>query len=714
MTSNLTITGDRGTIVPQTIPPVVQPVRHVRAYLLSRRPVMYCDEEIPLLITLSPDLRAEVRALCDACGSVLARVQNRQSVQAACRAVIRLYPLWHWKLNSFRPKYDLWIRTRDWTCLVNFARAGAEWIRRDFGLRDETLDYVAARCGEFKRSDALPAAVRSIHRQWLTGLNHRDEAEAIPGYQAEWPDRRREILPPGLSIANLRVQLKRRAKYLAAHKALLHQGIAAARAFVPQVRSTRERLRFMEEVQFDDVKCDFRVFDVATGKPVDLWLLIAHDRATAMLLGFGMRPATVREDGTQSHLKLQDMKQLSGWLLERYGLPPYPMTWKVENGTATYDAGTAAALEELLARRLNISFSLMIRGNSPSGYLERALGNSKGKASLESHNRIGHLIGAGLPGQVGPHYGVRPMDLAAREKECALIWRSAQEFPAGLRERLVQEFGYPLLTLQQARRELVKIFSIRNARTDHNLEGFEQILQNVGGEIVRRMESPAERANRLRAGLQFAPVSPEIIAAFYEHTQRAVRVTAAGEIEISVESRKLTFAPPCAEAALAPDRKALAYFHPDDPRYLHLTDGAGRVLGTWLRRALVRNGDRAALAAAMEVQASALKAAKVRAAELNQGEVQRLAAMREHNARLLDDASFVDVSSAPVMVGPACRSAVADGLMAVATDRRDQQRAADAQLRRAGRAAAEDILSGSDEPETKPALSGDELLDALA
>ncbi|MDE2105021.1 MAG: hypothetical protein KGL39_47725, partial [Patescibacteria group bacterium] len=525
-------------IVPHgTTPAAIQPVKDVPAYLAARRPVALCDDEEPLLITLPLSVRLETRALCSACGCVLERVRRKESVQSACRGVIAVFFPWHWKLNTFRPKYDLWIKTQDWVCLVNRAKAGAAWIDRDFGLPDATLDYIAGRCGEFKRNDALPAAVRSIHRQWLTGLNHRDEAEVIPGFDAGWAARNPRRVPAGFSIANLRVQLRARAKYLKAHKALLHEGIAAARAFIPQVRSTREGLRFMEEVQFDDVKVDFRVFDVATGKPVDLWLLIAHDRATAMILGFGMRPATVREDGSQTHLKLQDMKQLSGWLLERYGLPPYPMTWKVENGTATYDSGTATAIEELLKDRLNVSFSLMVRGNSPSGYLERALGNSKGKASLESGNRLIHLIGAGLPGQVGPNYGVRPKDLAAREKECELIWRAANDFPAGLRDRLRAEFGYPLLTLQQARRELVKIFSIRNSRTDHQMEGFEQVLENLGGEIVRRMESPAERANKLRDGLRFSPVSPEIIAAFYEHTQRFARVTPAGELELSIDGR---------------------------------------------------------------------------------------------------------------------------------------------------------------------------------
>ena len=672
------------------------PIADVPAYLLTRVPVALCQDEERLLLTLPATVRDETRALCQACVCVQTRVRARQSVQGACQAVIPLFFFWHWKLQTFRPKYDQWAKAQDWLVLVNRAKAGAAWIKREFGLPDVFLDFVAGRCGEFKRRDGLPSAVRSIHRQWQTGLNHRDQREEIPGYGLRGADG--ALQPAGWTICNLRVQLKRRAKFLAAQKVLLHEGIAAARAFIPQVRSTRDGLRFMEEVQFDDVKVDFRVFDTSTGKPVDLWLLIAHDRATAMLLGFGMRPATVREDGSQDHLKLRDMKQLSGWVLERYGLPPYPMTWKVENGTATYDTGTAAALQELLKDRLNVSFSLMIRGNSPSGYLERALGNSKGKASLESGHRLTHMIGAGLPGQVGPHYGVRPKDLAARERECELIFRAAQELPAGLAERLTQELSYPLLTLPQARRELVKIFTVRNARTDHSLEGFEQILENRSGEIIRRMESPAERCTRLCQGLQFTPVSPEIITAFYEHTQRSVTVTEAGEIEFTHESRKLTFANPAGVGvqalACSPGRKLLAYFHPDDPRFLHLTDGAGRMVGTWLRRALVKSNDRVALAEAIRYQATALRTAKERAAELNSGEVARLNAMREHNARLLDDASFVDVAAvgAPSIRSASFESPVATALVATPRDVREQV-AADEQKTRSVRAAFMSVSS---------------------
>jgi hypothetical protein len=657
MIADLTTTGDVAALErfnDAALP--VQPVANVPAYLATRRAVLDCQAEKPLLITLPATVRAETAALCKACFAVLARVKAGSKVDPACAAVLKVWSPWNWELKNFRNfKYDRWVKARDWLVLVNRAKAGAAWVKRDFGLSNAFLDYAAARCGSFKRSDALPEAVRSLNRQWVCGCNHLGQPEVIAGYAEGWEGREKSVIPAGWSIENLRKQLEKRAKYTRAVKAAMHEGIASARAFIPQVRSTREGLRFMEEVQFDDVKCDFRVFDVATGQPVDLWLLIAHDRATTMLLGFGLRPAAVREDGSQEHLKLQDMKQLAGWVLERYGLPPYVMTWKLEHGTATLSEGSVGALTEFLPGRLNISFSAMIGGRSPNGYLERALGNSKGKASLESHNRIGHLIGAGLPGQTGPRYDVRPKDLAARERECITLWKSLEELSPVLREKFFQHGEWPLLTLQQARKALLGIFNVRNSRTDHNLEGFEQKLEQRGGRIVRRMESPAERAQALRAGVAFDPVSPEIITAFYEHTQRVVKVTPAGEIEFSHEKRKLTFANPQPPGegirpTLAPGAKLLAYFHPDDPRFLHLTTGNGAIIGTWLRRALVRAGDQAALSAALAYANGALKAVKERAAVLGQGEADRLNGMRARNAELLETESFIEVASSESQV----------------------------------------------------------------
>ena len=60
-----------------------------------------------------------------------------------------------------------------------------------------------------------------------------------------------------------------------------------------------------------------------------------------------MRPPGAR-GRSQEHLRLQDMKQLAGWILERWGLPVgYTVTWKVENGTATFSDAVALALGRL-------------------------------------------------------------------------------------------------------------------------------------------------------------------------------------------------------------------------------------------------------------------------------------------------------------------------------------------------------------------------------
>lgn len=619
-------------------------VADVRMYLANRPAVARWENERHLFDRLPFEQRSEVRQLQSACLFVLGLTTGKGAlkIQPACRKALELYPRFE-PLKTFRGKYDAWLRGGDWLMLVNRAKAGAEWQAGTRGLPGAFLDYVASRMGAFKRGDAGEQAILSIHRQWRTGRNHRGVTEAIPGYEANWEDRRTALLPEGWSTDNIRAQLKKRAKFTAAQKALLHHGTASARGHLPQVHSTREELRFLELVQFDDVRCDFQVFDTDSGQVNDLWLLIARDVATGMLLGFGMRPARAREDGSQEHLKLQDMKQLCGWLLETYGLPPYLMTWKIEHGTATLSEAVAAALRELLGPdRICVSYSAMIGGRSATGYQEKAVGNSKGKAMLESLNRLSHMLTSHFPGQIGAHYGLRPADLNARAREAQDIWRSHRPEDRA-------ELQYPFYTIPQARNGLFKVFAIQNNRHEHTMEGFATVAEWFDGTAWRpqqtapadmtgipirtRMETPIERAGRLVAGCApFTRVSPEVLTAFYEHTQRKVVVSDRGEIEFMHEGKILHFAPPASEFALAPATKCLGYFNPDDPRFLTLTDARGSILGTWLRRSLVKHGDRDALAEAIRYSTSALRDAKARASELGADEVAQLESMRLHNA----------------------------------------------------------------------------------
>jgi hypothetical protein len=353
---------------------VLAPLTNVGAYLAERQPCTHFslfEQEEALFVTLPLDVREEVQALIGrfvgggAFGRVLELCQT-MSLHRACNNVVRVYATWHWSAPRFRARFDLWQSKADWTALVNKAKAGLAWQTfkpgSGRGLPELFLKFVSARVGEFKRGDGMRQAIFSIHRQWRTGLNHRGELEAIPGYGfwQEWhavnfPDDVEPAeapIPPGWGYDNLRTILRRRMPK--AVRKLLHEGTAAAKPFLPGVLRTRGGsatcgpLRFMEEITFDDVKLDYRVIDPDTGEICDMWILLARCTGTATALGFVQRPAKAREDGSQEHLNLRDMKQLVGLTLEKYGLPPYVSVWKLERGTATLSDGQAAALQEML------------------------------------------------------------------------------------------------------------------------------------------------------------------------------------------------------------------------------------------------------------------------------------------------------------------------------------------------------------------------------
>lgn len=662
-------------------------VKDIRRHLAQRQPVARWEQERELFDRLPVELRVQVKTLQCAMLYALNLTTGPKAikVQPACRRALEVYPQFE-PIKTFRGKFDRWSSSRDWLLLVDRAKAGAEWQDGDRGLPEAFLDYVARRMSAFKRGDATEQAILSIKRQWELGRTHTGAVEVIPGYEVladgtPWEKRPVNLIPEGWSSDNIRQQLKKRAKWTKAQKALAHHGTATARAFLPQTHGTRAGLRFLEVVQFDDVRCDFRVIDTDSGQVNDLWLLVARDVATSMLLGFGMRPARARDDGTQEHLKLQDMKQLSGWLLETYGLPPYRMTWKIEHGTATLSDATAAALRELVgAERLHVSYSSMIGGTSPAGFAERGVGNSKGKAMLESLNRLMHLMTSHFPGQIGQTYGHRPADALAREREALDIWQ--QHRPED-REQL----AYPFFTIPQARTRLFEVFALQNQRTDHSLEGFAQVAEwydepsglwrpahtaPAGSDFMTRVrrESPLERAERLVAEHPgFTRVSPEVITAFYEHTQRNCRVSDKGEIEFTHESKILRFAPPSTEFALAPETKCLGYFNPDDPRFLTITDARGGILGTWLRRGLVQHGDQESLAEAIRYSQSALQASKARARDLAADEVAALEAMRQHNH------GFVRVAEVPALQSGRASGVVATNIATRFDQARSERRA---------------------------------------
>lgn len=670
----------------------IQPCADVAKYRADRRPCPSHeanDAEKALFLTLFADVAAETSALESVMNYVQSSVKSGLKVSPTIARALHIFPRfaakYRWKEKTLRATYDRWANSQDWIDLVNCAKAPASWRERNTGLPEAFIrQCVAVYFGRFKRKDGKLQAVEAIHRWWRTGRDIDGVAQPVPGYEVladgvRWNQRNPELRPDGWDYSNIMRQVKARAAFTPGDRALLHEGTSAAKEQLPQVIGTRNNLRFLEEVTFDDVRTDILIFDPTIGQECELWLLVARDSATRMVLGFVPHPSRPREDGSASHLGLKEMKQLAGFLLERYPLPPYLCTWRVERGTATLSDGSRMALQDLLPDRIRVTYTSMIGGKSPVGYKEKKKGNSRGKGSHESHNRLFHTQGSFLPGQTGAHYGIRPADLKARGEECVEIWDMRNRLP----EHLRGQEQYSLLTLRQACDHLFQFCVQQNFRTAHAIEGFEEVLEwydptdgphgkwkhqsafvpgALQGKVKtrKRMEMPVERAVKLMAGYQWERVSPDIIIAFYEHLARPVKIQPNGEIEFRIDKQLVVFAPPALDrrAALA----GIGYLHPQDPKFLHVTNGKGAMLGTWLRRDRIAAGDQEAIAQAMRYTDAALKAVQTYAEELTATERQQLTDIRAHNAELASAPQMITVTDAPTQISGTKTSAVAAAL----------------------------------------------------
>jgi hypothetical protein len=614
---------------------------------------------------------------------IIDRAPNKRSAaraQSAAFANARGY-----STTTILDLYYKYVRGHDWRVLIDAARAKQY---TEAAQPAEFVKFWKQLVAAHKRS--ILQARAELLRIWTTGVNDQGKRTEVPGYGTwqNWYARNHpgEPLPldPPIPTGWGRSQLYRlidARKSGRAQLALAREGSAAAREFLPQVLSTRAGLRFLELVTFDDVKLDWRVI-TRTGQICDLWLLVAIDRATGAVLGFWMRPALKREDGTQQHLTLGDMKSLCGWVLYTWGLPPYPIHWKMERGTATVAEATRLAIAQLFGGRIEIHYTSMIGGKGAAGFQQRAVGNARGKAHHEATNNLLHNVCDNLPGQTGPRYDRRPSDLAARERHAVDTWEKVfSELPADMRNKVA--FSIP--TLDEAYAELRKRFDWMNQRTEHQLEGYDIIWEwrlspqhpwqskdtiPAGFEPCRenmraRKHSPLERARSLAqqyAAQQWTPgsqLAPALVRLYDTHRQ--VTVSPAGEIEFALDGKKLTFMPPATRAPdstiqrfndVTPGAKFLAYYNEQTPSVIHLTRLAPHsgYVCTCVLRDRIRAGDDAALEEALQYTAHARAEAERKASELAAPESTRVTEIENTNTALLTEAraKFAAIDATPV------------------------------------------------------------------
>ena len=587
--------------------------------------------------------------------------------------------------QRLRGRYAEWQIT-GWRACYDHARWG-HILREDIELLNDAertafRDFIG---GYFQQNQRkCKPGYRKFLRYWFAGGD-------IPGYgtwQKYWEKKGRHdlrvcprVLPPGWSYDNL----IRLAKPPQVELVLARQGTAAALALLPPIPSTRDGLRPLEFVTFDDVDRDWKLQVAGYTQPVRLMQLANRDMAAAKFIRAGCRPQLPNDfDPTKKQrLRISDMKLLVAVTLLDVGYAKnYISHYVLENGTATLFQEDAWALYQVTNGHVVCCYAQM-HGGLVLAWDERAKGNSRSKAGHESdHNRL-HNEAADRPGQVGKDRDHSPAELTFMEREAVALAKTRNVLAPHEFNRLRMPFPMLDQAIAAAMADLEKL----NDRTDHQLEGFQRILQwRLKGELdwrsqaeleswlqqtgktfdevcpslielnpYPRLETPNERWRRLCLGVEFVkPPFAAIQRLLDDHELCKVKQ---GHIEFQKDNRKFEYWPE-READALPDyddlpKQYLGWYVPYAMDYLILTSEDGGYVGTWRRMKLNRL-DPEALAAAIKYKTSLLKTAvknvRRRDALLPDSRMVTRNEALDVNLRVLSDNGFLDhqtIYSAP-------------------------------------------------------------------
>lgn len=460
-----------------------------------------------------------------------------------------------------RRKYDAWLHD-GWRALVNRAKARDGGV----GLPEELVLHWRRLCVENQRK--CKPAYRKLVRDFIAGAS-------IPGVAGGTP---RNKLPSGWSYENLM-----RHKPSAYQLKAIRIGKGSAADLGPMVYTTRAGLAVGEMYLFDDIVHDHFVNVLDTRKPGRPVEFHALDLKSACKVHWGIAARTENElTGRMESLREEHMRFLLSSLLSSNGYRACGSgtTLIVEHGTAAIREDLERILHDLSGGLIRVARS-GIQGDPAflGQYGGRPKGNFRFKGALESlgnlvHNEMADVLQ--LPGQTGRNTDTRPEGTHGllRHNDALLDALTALSVSA---PDIAQLIRYPVVSLTQFREIAEAIYARINARTDHRLEGWDNLcLPADGGRTVRRM-SPAEVWMDGRREL--CPMSPEGIAqVLYRDCADEVRVSDRREIEVmqkSVAADVLRFN----ASSLAPGEQYQAVLNPFSPSALYLFDARGRYVG---------------------------------------------------------------------------------------------------------------------------------------
>lgn len=444
---------------------------------------------------------------------------------------------------------------------------------RKLGVRDGStlpkafITHWRKRCAAHQRMKALSV--------WHDLMAELIGGAIIPGYDGDWraiwllehpgclvparcpyaADHRRNAHPRGWSYRNLKALAPEVDVWKAAT-----QGVAAARAYLPSLPHTRVGLGPMEVITMDDVWHDVEVLflhgrEMPTHeRPVEVGVL---DVLTGCHVAWQVWPVRRRADGSREMVDASVQRFIQAQLFCGIGVSPKGLTELLEHGTAGMDEREAQRINGILARYLpppeGRAWLTVLRSTTTGEpiakglFCERACGNPRHKAMIESSWNLLHNALAALPAQVGKDRDHAPADQEGLRREDKALLQMVNEVakanPAAL--DILRQAEFHAVSFHQFKEALRLVKERINRRTDHALEGWEacgfvrHLAKLPGGAELDLEAVPADRREATAALIKTlcAPVSLRKMSpleAFAAATAHAplVRFPAAAAMEI--------------------------------------------------------------------------------------------------------------------------------------------------------------------------------------
>ena len=427
------------------------------------------------------------------------------------------------------------------------------------------------RCAGHQRDKVLPV--------WHTLMMDLINGRLMPGYESDWrgiwlaehpgerlplacpyrADHRAGKHPTGWSYRNLKMLAPERDV-----QAACSQGASALRRFLPSVPHSRVGLGVMRCITMDDVWHDVEVLFLHGAqmptheRPVEVGVL---DVLTGCHVAWQVWPVLRREDGSRQMVDWTVQRFIQATLFCGIGVHPDGLIELLEHGTAGLSDEEVARIDGILCRYLPPPASghwLTVERSSTTGaplqkglFVERACGNPRHKAMLESSWNLLHNALAALPGQVGKDRDHAPHDKEGLERADRALMQAvnavAKQCPHAL--DILRQAEFHAVSFLKFKEALTAVKQQINHRTDHTLQDWEAC-----GFVSHEAELPGGAVLDLEA---VPPAQLEATSALIKQLNAPVRLRRLSPAEAfqkaCAETRLVRFPVACAMEILGED-----------------------------------------------------------------------------------------------------------------------------------------------------------------